>query len=407
MFRVRFICLVLALCCLLSLGMVALAAEVECDATYCFTSMDFSPSEEPLAGICITDLPQDSGTVMLGTRVLQAGDILTAEQIAQMTFCPLSTQYDTQACVSYLPIYADRVEPSATMTIAIRGKTDQAPVAQDSSLETYKNLPNEGTLKANDPEGKELTFTLVRGPKRGDVTLNADGSFTYTPKKNKVGVDSFTYTAADPAGNVSREATVTVQIVKPTDAKQYTDTVGKSCRFEAEWMRNTGLFVGESVNGQSCFLPDKTVSRGEFLAMMVELLDIPTQDVQTTSLPEETPDWLKPYLLAAQRAGITDRLPDEDFDADAPITGGEAAVMLQNALDLSITQSALEAQQTAAIEEAAVPAWAATALTVMADNGLALSAEAPMTRGEVAEVLYQTSLLALDAPGTSVLRMQN
>lgn len=406
MFRVRFVCLVLAFCCLLALGTGALAAEVDCDATYCFTSMDFAPSEEPLAGICITDLPQDSGTVLLGTRVLQAGDILTADQIAQMTFCPLSTQFDTQVCMSYLPIYADRVEPSATMTIAIHGKENQAPVAQDSSLETYKNLPNEGKLKANDPEGEALTFTMVRGPKRGDVTLQDDGTFTYTPKKNKVGVDSFTYTAADPAGNVSREATVTVQIVKPTDAKQYTDTIGRECRFEAEWMRNTGLFVGESVNGQSCFLPDKAVSRGEFLAMMVELLDIPTQDTPTASLPEETPDWLKPYLAAAQRAGITDRLPEDSFDADAPITGGEAAVMLQNALDLSITESTLEAQQAADTEETAVPAWAATALTVMADNGLTLSANDILTRADAAQVLYQASLLSLEAPGTAVLRMQ-
>ena len=279
-------------------------------------------------------------------------------------------------------------------------------MAQDSSLETYKNLPNEGTLKASDPEGQALTFTLVRAPKRGDVELKDDGTFTYTPKKNKVGVDSFTYTAADPAGNVSREATVTIQIIKPTDAKQYTDTVGKSCRFEAEWMRNTGLFVGESVNGQSCFLPDKAVSRGEFLAMMVQLLDIPTQNAETASVPEGTPDWLKPYLAAAQRSGITNRLPEADFDADAPITGSEVAVMLQNALDLSITQTALEAQQTMAADDA-VPAWAATSLTVMADNGLVLSANDTLTRADAAEVLYQASLLALDSPGTSILRMQS
>ena len=65
-----------------------------------------------------------------------------------------------------------------------------------------------------------------------------DGSFIYTPKKNKVGVDSFTYTATDASGKVSREATVTIQILKPTDARQYTDTVGLDCRFEAEWLKN-------------------------------------------------------------------------------------------------------------------------------------------------------------------------
>ena len=74
MLRVRFVCLLLSICCLLGLTGSALAAEVDCDATYCFTSEDFSTGEQPLAGICITQLPEAaSGTVMLGTRVLQKG----------------------------------------------------------------------------------------------------------------------------------------------------------------------------------------------------------------------------------------------------------------------------------------------------------------------------------------------
>ena len=343
--------------------------------------------------------------MLLGTRVLQCGDILTADQLSQMTFNPVSTENDTQAVMSYLPIYADRVERSATMTISIRGKEDQVPVAQDSALETYKNLPNDGQLKVSDPEGKELSYTLVRSPRRGEVELHEDGSFTYTPKKNKVGVDSFTYTATDPAGNVSREATVTIQIIKPTDARQYTDTLGMECRFEAEWLRNTGLFVGESVSGQSCFLPDKAVTKGEFLAMMVQLLDVPAQEADYASVPGDTPQWLKPYLAAAQRSGLLEQLPvapSGSFDADTPITGGEAAVMLQNALDLSITQNALTSS---VLEDGTVPQWAATAVTVMADNGLDLSACDVLTRSDVACILYQAGLLMADAPGTAVFRM--
>ena len=126
MFRVRFVCLMLALCCVFCLGSSVLAAEVDCDATYCFTAADFATGEQTLMGICITQLPDSaSGTVMLGTRVLQPGDILTADQVAQMTFAPLRTQTDAQATVSYLPIYENRVEKSATMTIATRGMMAQ------------------------------------------------------------------------------------------------------------------------------------------------------------------------------------------------------------------------------------------------------------------------------------------
>ena len=408
MFRIRFICLLAAVFCLFSLSSTVLAAEVDCDTTYCFSSADFSENET-LKGICITHLPTPStGTVMLGNRVIRSGDILTTQQLAQMTFCPLRTESDQDAVVTYLPIYENRVEPSTTMTIAIRGKKDKAPVAEDTALETYKNLPNQGRLKASDPEGDTLTFTLTRQPKRGEVTLSEDGTFLYTPKKNKVGVDSFTYTAADPAGNVSREATVTIQILKPTDAKQYTDTLGKECRFAAEWMRNTGLFVGEKVGGNDCFYPEKTVNRGEFLTMVVKMLDIPLENVSYDSLPENTPDWLKPYLAAAMRAGITAGLPDTEsgsFGAEMPITGAEAAVMLQNALDLTISHKTVETASVTATEEE-IPVWAQVSLTAMNDNGVALSAGDTLTRGQVAQIMYQASRLAVDAPGMAVIRMQ-
>ena len=389
---------------MLGLPLGATAAEVDCDATYCFSQEDFATGQEALEGICITGLPApDKGTVMLGTRVLRKGDILSAEQLENLTFHPLETGVDATAAVQYLPIYKNRVDPAATMSISIRGKEDKAPVAQDLAMETYKNLPNQGKLKVTDPEGQPMTYSLIKKPKRGSVTINADGTFVYTPKKNKVGPDSFTYTATDPAGKVSREATVSIQILKPTTKKQYTDTVGMDCRFEAEWLRNTGLFEGESINGQSCFQPEKTVSRGQFLALLVKALDIPTKNAEYTDLQETAPQWLRPYLAAALRSGLISGLPKESMEMDAPITGAEAAVMLQNAMDLSADPEALE--QVSAMDEA-VPTWAAASLAAMSYNGICLSANEVLTREDMAHILYQADYLALTAPGMMVIRKQ-
>ncbi len=395
MFRVRLTAVLLALCLALGVGGSVLAAQVDSDATYCFTAQDFSSKEERITGICITGLPEE-GAVYLGNRLLKPGDILTADQVEKMTFSPVRTQEDKIAQVTYLPIYENRVEKNAVMTISIRGKEDKVPAAEDSLLETYKNLPVEGKLKAEDPEGEKLTYTLVRGPKRGELEIREDGTFLYTPKKNKVGVDSFTYTAADPQGNVSRVATVTVQILKPTDARQYTDTVGMDCRFAAEWMKNTGLFVGEKVAGEECFYPEKTVSRAEFLTMLVKTLDIPTDS--DAQMPADTPAWLKPYLAAAIRAGLTDGTPSKETSWQQEITGAEAAVMVQNALDLA-------AKDVLSLREED-PDWAAPALAVMAVNGIELSAGDALTRAEVAKMLYQVHDLSADAPGMAVLRMQ-
>ncbi len=393
------------LACLLwasSMALDASAVQVECDAAYCFAAEDFSGEE--LAGICITDLPEASaGTVMLGQRVLQPGDILTAGQVAQMTFRPLRTETDLQAQMTYLPIFSDRVEAVATMSIEVLGKTDRAPVAEDSAMETYKNLPNEALLKVKDPEGQQLTFTVTRQPKRGSVVIREDGSFHYTPAKNKVGIDSFTYTATDPAGNVSREATVTVTIIKPSDAAQYTDTAGESCRFAAEWMKNTGIFVSERVGGNHCFHPGQDVSRSEFLTMLVSVLELELDtEVSYTGVEGDAPDWLKPYLAAAMRSGLLTGIPEADMlRFDEPINGAEAAVMLQNALDLSRAADA----ETVSTGEDMVPQWAVDALQVLREHGIALDAESDLTRGAAAQVIYQVSLLAPDAPGAIALRI--
>ena len=387
MFPIRVLSFLTALLCLATGVLPAGATEVSCDSVYCFSSEDFS-QEEGLTGICITDLPSPNvGTVMLGTRVLRPGDILTAEQVSQMTFCPLRTETDRSAEVGYLPIFEGCVAPASAMSIAVLGKEDKAPIAEDTAVETYKNLPITGALKVTDPEGQPMTYTVTRQPKRGSVTIGEDGSFTYTPKKNKVGVDSFTFTAADPAGKVSREATVTIHILTPTAAVQYTDTIGRECRFAAEWMRHTGIFVGERPAGNACFSPDKELTRGEFTSMLVKALDIPVEEeVLFTGYTDEIPGWLQPYLAAAVRSGLTAGLPEQEvFGAHEPITGAEAAVMLQNALDLT----AVPQEEAAAAEDSTVPVWAEASLNALSGSGMELNAEIPLTRGEAAMILYQ------------------
>lgn len=365
MIRTRILSLLAAVSCLVSLAGNAEAAEVDCDSVYCFSTEDFS-EEASISGICLTDVPKN-GALMLGSRVLLAGDILTADQAAQMTFAPLRSEADALAQVGYLPIYEDHVADQAVMTISIRGKEDKGPVAEDSSAETYKNLPATARLKVSDPEGQAMTYTVTRQPRRGTVTISEDGSFTYTPKKNKVGVDSFTYTATDPAGKVSREATVTVTILKPTDAPQYTDTAGRECRFAAEWMKHTGIFVGESLAENPCFSPEKAVTRGEFVTMLVKALEIPTdEEVTYTGYADDIPNWLQPYLAAAMRSGLTEGLADQEtFGAGQPITMEEASLLLRNALnkDAALTAfSEMEADTLLTRETAAMALYEAAKL---------------------------------------------
>ena len=358
----RTIALGLALCLIVPLG--ALAAEVDCDGVYCFGTGDFS--QEELVGVCITGLPDKAlGTVFLGDREIRPGDVLAAGQLEQLTFSPALREEDAQALIRYLPVFSGAVGQEAQLTISIRGKENLPPAAEDFASETYKNLPLDGKLKVKEPEGEAMTFTLIRQPKRGQVELKADGSFTYTPKKNKVGIDSFVYTATDASGKVSREATVTVTIVKPTDAAQYTDTVGLDCRFAAEWMKNTGIFVGETLDGNACFSPEREVTRGQFLAMLVRTLEVPRQSVEA-AWADSAPRWLRPYLAAAMRSGFITELSGEP-DYDAPIGTLEAEAMVRNALDMAV-------------------------------ETLSPADDRPLTRADAAKLLYEAAQLARQTP---------
>ena len=115
-------------------------------------------------------------------------------------------------------------------------------------------------------------------------------------------------------------------------------------------------------------------------------------------------------LAAALRSGLTANLPQTEtgsFNANDPITGGEVAVMVQNVLDLPVSQQTLEAVVAAeGTGKEEIPTWAAASLTAMADNGILLTVDQTMTRSEVAQLLYQVHRLAQTAPGMAVVRMQ-
>jgi hypothetical protein len=88
----------------------------------------------------------------------------------------------------------------ATVTINVVG---MAPVAKTNRYTGLEDEPlivdaASGVLANDvDAQGDEMTTVLSRDVREGSLTLNPDGSFTYTPNKDFVGQDSFRYRASD------------------------------------------------------------------------------------------------------------------------------------------------------------------------------------------------------------------
>nr|WP_256834456.1 DUF4347 domain-containing protein [Pseudomonas oleovorans] len=93
---------------------------------------------------------------------------------------------------------------------------DSYSLNEDSSLTGGSVLTNDA-----DADGNTLTASLVSGPAHGTLTLNANGTFSYTPSANFHGTDSFTYRAHDGSA-YSNVATVTLTIAAVNDAPQIT-----------------------------------------------------------------------------------------------------------------------------------------------------------------------------------------
>ncbi|MDX9979338.1 MAG: lectin like domain-containing protein, partial [Lentisphaeria bacterium] len=141
----------------------------------------------------------------------------------------------------------------STYTFVIQGTGGIAPVATNDSYGTTRNVAcsvdSPGVLTNDtDADGGTLTAAKASDPANGSVTLNADGSFTYTPDDDFAGTDTFTYRANDGALN-SGLATVTISVSKSDQTISFAALAGETygdAPFELEATATSSLAVSFS-----------------------------------------------------------------------------------------------------------------------------------------------------------------
>ena len=126
---------------------------------------------------------------------------------------------------------------------------DSAPIAQNLELKTFRHISVSGCLSAYDPDGEVVCYQITTPPVKGDVLLEEDGSFVYSPYYNKKGRDYFGYKAQDRDGNWSQEATVLIRIEKQKTPVWYEDMQGRDGEYAAIVLAEQGIFVGEQIGG--------------------------------------------------------------------------------------------------------------------------------------------------------------
>ena len=238
------------------------------------------------------------------------------------------------------------------------------PEVRDLQVKTYQNIPYRAGFLAADSQMDDLTYTIVREPKRGTVAVEGK-EFIYTPKENKTGRDSFTYTATDAEGRVSEEAKVTIIIEKAKSGVTYSDMNENVAAAAAQFLAEKGIFVGSRLGDDYYFEPERIVSRSEFLAMTMELAGMCVTPVTMTGFCDDAaiPVWAKAYAASGLSGGVVQGRVTADgiaFGGDEPVTFNQAAAILNRVLSVSdVDLTAWYADRNA------VPSWAAQAVANM------------------------------------------
>ncbi|MDF7800409.1 Ig-like domain-containing protein [Pontiellaceae bacterium B1224] len=129
------------------------------------------------------------------------------------------------------------VQASVSITV-----TNIPPTAGAQSVSTLQNMPIEITLSGIDPEGSNLTYSVIGLPTNGMVSATDTNVLIYTPDSGITGNDSFTFKVNDGVLD-SEPATVSITIV-PTG----TEVTFSSLSADITSVSNL-LNVGDSTNG--------------------------------------------------------------------------------------------------------------------------------------------------------------
>jgi large repetitive protein len=127
------------------------------------------------------------------------------------TFTPFLDVNGSQE-VNYIVCDPQGACDSAILLIVITPVNDP-PVAENDLVNLIEDTPKNSTVSSNDsnPDGDLLSYSTITEPLHGQIILNSDGTFSYSPDANFFGLDSMIYSVCDPT-NLCVEAILTLDV---------------------------------------------------------------------------------------------------------------------------------------------------------------------------------------------------
>jgi VCBS repeat-containing protein len=185
----------------------------------------------PAPGVLGNDSDPDGDTLTAQKASDPAHGTVSFNANGSFTYTP-AANYNGPDSFTYTANDGEFDSNVATVNLTVNAVND-APTTTNDSYSTNEDTPltiaAPGVLSNDsDVDGNTLTAVKVSDPAHGSVTLNSNGSFTYTPAANYNGPDSFTYKANDGTAD-SNVATVNLTVNAVNDAPTVEVVAGGSC----------------------------------------------------------------------------------------------------------------------------------------------------------------------------------
>jgi hypothetical protein len=220
------------------------------DSTLGYTPVVWSAYTPPIADYDSVSTPEDSVLAITLTGSDPDGDSLTYEVVTQpahgllsgtapnVTYTP-ATNYNGADSFTFKVNNGTLNSSAATVSITVSAVND-VPVADVQSVTVDEDDSAEIILTGFDPEGSDLTYTIVSQSTHGILVGDAP-DLTYTPAYGFTGVDSFTFTISDGESN-SAPATVSITVV-PSSARVSIRTVGDGRGYDITGTEVSGFYT--------------------------------------------------------------------------------------------------------------------------------------------------------------------
>lgn len=167
------------------------------------------------AGVLANDTDEEFDPLVAQLVSQTTGGTVVLDPSGAFTYTPNANFFGTDS-FTYRIYDGTDYSNVATVTLTVAG-TNDVPVAVADHYFAERSgqltvVAAAGVLANDqDPDQQGLSAALVSGVSHGSLTLNADGSFSYTPTAGYRGPDSFTYRASD-ANDPSNIVTVSLTV---------------------------------------------------------------------------------------------------------------------------------------------------------------------------------------------------